>query len=69
MAAHRRIVVLEAVMAAGVNLVRAARKLDVHRNTVNRLCEESGIDVWRLKKDRSYGARLLKQWREELLLL
>jgi regulatory Fis family protein len=40
----RRAVLAKAVAEAGGNLSEAARRLEVHRNTLQRLCESDGVD-------------------------
>jgi transposase-like protein len=45
MAEIKREIVLRAVLEANGNLSHAARALDVHRNTIGRLCKEWRLDL------------------------
>lgn len=61
----RRAVLAKAVAEAGGNLSLAARRLDVHRNTLGRLCEAAGVDY----PAHRGGARKGVEYRRERTLM
>lgn len=62
----KRAIVLEAIQQADMNLSLAARRLKVHRNTIDRICTDLRIDVGQLRENRK-AAVALAEGRERLL--